>query len=159
MLLFDYFTYWKIYYLFLPVSNEFDTTLIDLSFVFLILEKTVRGMMYYRRALMLQSYLERRSLGGICFITYLISSIFYFRECSRYILTFYLESIVDAHSQTDLPTTQGFELSRESRAQADLKFTYVVSCQIYGQQKQKKLPEAADIALLLQRYSYCCFSS
>lgn len=119
----------------------------------------MRGMMYYRRALMLQSYLERRSLGGICFITYLISSIFYFRECSRYILTFYLESIVDAHSQTDLPTTQGFELSRESRAQADLKFTYVVSCQIYGQQKQKKLPEAADIALLLQRYSYCCFSS
>ncbi|KAM4115429.1 hypothetical protein ACJW30_04G149600 [Castanea mollissima] len=85
------------------------------------LARTVRGMMYYRRALMLQSYLEGRPL----------------RE--------------DAYSQTDLPTTQGFELSRESRAQADLKFTYVVSCQIYGQQKQKKLPEAADIALLLQR--------
>ncbi|KAK9995555.1 hypothetical protein SO802_020241 [Lithocarpus litseifolius] len=80
------------------------------------LARTVRGMMYYRRALMLQSYLEERSLG------------------------------VDAHS-----TTQGFELSPESRAQADLKFTYVVSCQIYGQQKQKKAPEAADIALLLQR--------
>ncbi|KAM3751890.1 hypothetical protein ACB098_04G145700 [Castanea mollissima] len=85
------------------------------------LARTVRGMMYYRRALMLQSYLEGRPL----------------RE--------------DAYSQTDLPATQGFELSRESRAQADLKFTYVVSCQIYGQQKQKKLPEAADIALLLQR--------
>ncbi|XP_075662216.1 callose synthase 10 [Castanea sativa] len=85
------------------------------------LARTVRGMMYYRRALMLQSYLEGRPLGE------------------------------DAYSQTDLPTTQGFELSRESRAQADLKFTYVVSCQIYGQQKQKKLPEAADIALLLQR--------
>lgn len=65
---------------------------------------------------------------------------------------------MDAYSQMNLPTTQGFELSRESRAQADLKFTYVVSCQIYGQQKQKKLPEAADIALLLQRYNYCCFS-
>ncbi|KAL4634267.1 hypothetical protein ACB092_04G187700 [Castanea dentata] len=85
------------------------------------LARTVRGMMYYRRALMLQSYLEGRPLGE------------------------------DAYSQTDLPTTQGFELSRGSRAQADLKFTYVVSCQIYGQQKQKKLPEAADIALLLQR--------
>ncbi|KAF3968702.1 hypothetical protein CMV_007439 [Castanea mollissima] len=85
------------------------------------LARTVRGMMYYRRALMLQSYLEGRPL----------------RE--------------DAYFQTDLPTTQGFELSRVSRAQADLKFTYVVSCQIYGQQKQKKLPEAADIALLLQR--------
>ena len=33
-----------------------------------------------------------------------------------------------------------------------LKFTYVVSCQIYGQTKQRKAPEAADIALLLQRY-------
>ena len=43
-------------------------------------------------------------------------------------------------------------MSRESRAQADLKFTYVISCQIYGQQKQQKAPEAADIALLLQRY-------
>ena len=118
----------------------------------------MRGMMYYRRALMLQSYLEGRSLEGICFIAFLISLIFYFRECLRYILTFYPESIVDAYSQTNLPTTQGFELSRESRAQADLKFTYVVSCQIYGQQKQKKLPEAADIALLLQRYSYCFFS-
>ncbi|KAK4568877.1 hypothetical protein RGQ29_004339 [Quercus rubra] len=85
------------------------------------LARTVRGMMYYRRALMLQSYLEGRSLE------------------------------VDAYSQTNLPTTQGFELSRESRAQADLKFTYVVSCQIYGQQKQKGLQEAADIALLLQR--------
>ncbi|XP_059644650.1 callose synthase 10 isoform X2 [Cornus florida] len=88
------------------------------------LARTVRGMMYYRRALMLQSYLEGRSLG--------VSS-------------------EDNYSQANFPTTQGFELSREARAQADLKFTYVVSCQIYGQQKQKKAVEAADIALLLQR--------
>lgn len=85
------------------------------------LARTVRGMMYYRRALMLQSYLERRSLG------------------------------VDDYSQTNFSTSQGFELSRGARAQADLKFTYVVSCQIYGQQKQRKAVEAADISLLLQR--------
>ncbi|KAH8486791.1 hypothetical protein H0E87_025699 [Populus deltoides] len=85
------------------------------------LARTVRGMMYYRRALMLQSYLERRSLG------------------------------VDDYSQTNVSTSQGFELSHEARAQADLKFTYVVSCQIYGQQKQRKAVEAADISLLLQR--------
>ncbi|XP_010545981.1 PREDICTED: callose synthase 10 isoform X2 [Tarenaya hassleriana] len=83
------------------------------------LARTVRGMMYYRRALMLQSFLERRGLG------------------------------VDDNSLTNSP--RGFELSLEARAQADLKFTYVVSCQIYGQQKQRKTPEAADIALLLQR--------
>ncbi|XP_022769983.1 callose synthase 10 isoform X3 [Durio zibethinus] len=85
------------------------------------LARTVRGMMYYRRALMLQSYLESRSLG------------------------------VDEYSQTESLTTEGFELSREARAQADIKFTYVVSCQIYGQQKQNKKAEAVDIALLLQR--------
>ncbi|KAJ4712497.1 Callose synthase [Melia azedarach] len=85
------------------------------------LARTVRGMMYYRRALMLQSYLERRPLA------------------------------VADYAQNTLPPTQGFELSHEARAQADLKFTYVVSCQIYGQQKQRKAPEAADIALLLQR--------
>lgn len=56
------------------------------------------------------------------------------------------------YSQGTFPTTEGFEQSREARAQADLKFTYVVSCQIYGQQKQRKAPEAADISLLLQRF-------
>lgn len=59
----------------------------------------------------------------------------------------------DITSQTSF-TSQGFELSREARAQADIKFTYVVSCQIYGQQKQRKAPEAADIALLLQRCAF-----
>ena len=60
--------------------------------------------------------------------------------------------IVDEYSQTNSLTTEGFEFSREARAQADIKFTYVVSCQIYGQQKQNKKAEAVDIALLLQRY-------
>jgi len=32
------------------------------------LARTVRGMMYYRRALMLQSYLEKRYLGGVCIV-------------------------------------------------------------------------------------------
>lgn len=67
-----------------------------------------------------------------------------------------LVSIVDNYSQNNFITSQDFESSREARAQADLKFTYVVSCQIYGQQKQRKAPEAADIALLLQRYQFVC---
>ncbi|KAJ3672614.1 hypothetical protein LUZ60_007335 [Juncus effusus] len=87
------------------------------------LARTVRGMMYYRRALILQSYLEKRSLSGV----------------------------EEGFSLADLINTQGFELNSEARAQADLKFTYVVSCQIYGQQKQKKAQEATDIALLMQR--------
>uniref|UniRef100_A0A0D3BA47 1,3-beta-glucan synthase n=1 Tax=Brassica oleracea var. oleracea TaxID=109376 RepID=A0A0D3BA47_BRAOL len=84
----------------------------------------VRGMMYYRKALMLQSYLERKAGrdGG--------------------------ESTLFGNNMTD---AEGFELSPEARAQADLKFTYVVTCQIYGRQKEDKKPEAVDIALLMQR--------
>ncbi|CAN4089723.1 unnamed protein product [Withania somnifera] len=83
------------------------------------LARTVRGMMYYRKALMLQSYLEQMITGGI--------------------------------TPNETADTQGFDLSPESRAQADLKFTYVVTCQIYGKQKEEQKPEAADIALLMQR--------
>ncbi|XP_072963967.1 callose synthase 9 [Typha angustifolia] len=87
------------------------------------LARTVRGMMYYRKALMLQSYLER------------ITS----------------EDPEAAFTGTTLTEIQGFDLSPEARAQADLKFSYVVTCQIYGKQKEERKPEAADIALLLQR--------
>ncbi|XP_043693425.1 callose synthase 9 [Telopea speciosissima] len=87
------------------------------------LARTVRGMMYYRKALMLQSYLERGSSGDV-------------------------EATLSSNDATD---TQGYELSPEARAQADLKFTYVVTCQIYGKQKEEQKPEATDIALLMQR--------
>lgn len=66
----------------------------------------------------------------------------------------------EAYSIGDLINTQGFELNIEARAQADLKFIYVISCQIYGQQKQNKASQATDIALLLQRWTEnaasCC---
>ncbi|OVA03159.1 Glycosyl transferase [Macleaya cordata] len=88
------------------------------------LARTVRGMMYYRKALMLQSYLERIAPGDV-------------------------EATLSGNDAVD---TQGFELSPEARAQADLKFTYVVTCQIYGKQKEEQKPEAADIALLMQRH-------
>lgn len=104
--------------------------------------------MYYRRALMLQSFLENRSLGGIWFCQFSTASLA--STCTGD-YSLYL-SFTGDYSQANFPTTEGFELSREARAQADIKFTYVISCQIYGQQKQRKAPEAADIALLLQRY-------
>lgn len=87
------------------------------------LARTVRGMMYYRKALMLQSYLER-----------------------------FTEDVEANHTGIDSTETKGFELSPEARAQADLKFTYVVTCQIYGKQKEEQKPEAADIALLMQQH-------
>ncbi|KAK7343239.1 hypothetical protein VNO77_11833 [Canavalia gladiata] len=87
------------------------------------LARTVRGMMYYRKALMLQTYLERTTSGD-------------------------LEAAIGYDEVAD---THGFDLSPEARAQADLKFTYVVTCQIYGKQKEEQKPEATDIALLMQR--------
>lgn len=58
----------------------------------------------------------------------------------------------------EVTDTRGFDLSPEARAQVDLKFTYVVTCQIYGKQKEEQKPEAADIALLMQRWvqQFCC---
>ncbi|KAJ7957439.1 Callose synthase-like protein [Quillaja saponaria] len=87
------------------------------------LARTVRGMMYYRKALMLQTYLEQTTSRD-------------------------LEAAIGSNEVTD---TCRFELSPEARAQSDLKFTYVVTCQIYGKQKEEQKPEAADIALLMQR--------
>jgi len=86
------------------------------------LARTVRGMMYYRKALMLQTYLERM----------------------------HSEDLESAFDMAGLADTH-FEYSPEARAQVDLKFTYVVTCQIYGVQKGEGKPEAADIALLMQR--------
>eukprot|EP00252_Welwitschia_mirabilis_P007366 TRINITY_DN18640_c0_g1_i2.p1 TRINITY_DN18640_c0_g1~~TRINITY_DN18640_c0_g1_i2.p1 ORF type:complete len:1915 (+),score=322.94 TRINITY_DN18640_c0_g1_i2:50-5794(+) len=87
------------------------------------LARTVRGMMYYRKALMLQSYMERQFYGDI----------------------------EDGYSADGMSNAAGYEISREAKAFADMKFTYVVTCQIYGQQKQQNKAEAADISLLMQR--------
>lgn len=42
-------------------------------------------------------------------------------------------------------------MERSARAQAELKFTYVVTCQIYGDQKKKGQVQAADILYLMQQ--------
>lgn len=67
-------------------------------------------------------------------------------------MIFFFFFFVSEHRIVPLTETQGFELSPEARAQADLKFTYVVTCQIYGKQREERKPQAADIALLMQRY-------
>ncbi|XP_043687669.1 callose synthase 7-like [Telopea speciosissima] len=76
------------------------------------LSRTVRGMMYYRQALELQCFLDKAEDPAI----------------------FGGYRTVDHREQTALAT--------HSEAVADMKFTYVVSCQIYGQ--QKKSSEARD---------------
>ena len=50
------------------------------------------------------------------------------------------------------PGTLDFEKSKLAKAYADLKFVYVITCQIYGQQKAKLDPKAVDILHLLKEY-------
>ncbi|KAK6918011.1 1,3-beta-glucan synthase subunit FKS1-like, domain-1 [Dillenia turbinata] len=74
------------------------------------LSRTVRGMMYYRQALELQCFLE---LAGD-------------------------RAILEGYRTIDYEDHKAFK--ERSQALADLKFTYVVSCQVYGAQKKSGDP-------------------
>jgi callose synthase len=92
------------------------------------LARTVRGMMYYKKALELQAKLEGAT-----------------------------SSVVDLEQGSHQPSSSDSQATDilDARAQAELKFLYVVSAQIYGEQQQgAKGPEgrekAADISYLMK---------
>ncbi|XP_042501698.1 putative callose synthase 6 isoform X2 [Macadamia integrifolia] len=76
------------------------------------LSRTVRGMMYYRQALVLQSFLD---MAGD-------------------------HEIFGGYRAVDLNNREERALAANSQAVVNMKFTYVVSCQIYGQQKKSSDP-------------------
>ncbi|KAM6549791.1 hypothetical protein CsatB_021467 [Cannabis sativa] len=76
------------------------------------LYRTVRGMMYYRKALELQCFLE---LAGD-------------------------NAIFSGYRTLELSEKDQKTFSDRAQALADLKFTYVVSCQLYGVQKKSNDP-------------------
>ncbi|KAG5520395.1 hypothetical protein RHGRI_033092 [Rhododendron griersonianum] len=76
------------------------------------LSRTVRGMMYYRQALELQSFLDYAG-----------------------------DTILSGYRTIDKNSTLHKNVREHARALADLKFTYVVSCQIYGAQKASSDPK------------------
>ncbi|CAN6446403.1 unnamed protein product [Victoria cruziana] len=88
------------------------------------LSRTVRGMMYYKEALKLQAFLDMADEEEIC---------------KGY------ESVQrnrDAHHR----------LLAQLEGVADMKFTYVVSCQNFGAQKSSGDPRARDIVNLMIKY-------
>ncbi|CAA0808476.1 Putative callose synthase 8 [Striga hermonthica] len=85
------------------------------------LSRTVRGMMYYRKALKLQAFLDMAEDDDIL------------QNCDA----------IDRANDT---------LSAQLDALVDMKFTHVVSCQIYGSQKTSGDPQAQDILELMIRY-------
>ncbi|XP_072994078.1 callose synthase 7-like [Typha latifolia] len=98
------------------LKEKMDTVRQWVSYRGQTLSRTVRGMMYYRQALELQCFLDTAEdpaiLGG-------------YRTISPE---------KDYHDQ--------MAYAARSNAIADIKFTYVVSCQVYG--IQKKSPEVRD---------------
>ncbi|XP_044492821.1 callose synthase 7-like [Mangifera indica] len=91
------------------VSEEMEELSQWVSYRGQTLSRTVRGMMYYKRALELQCFLE---VAG--------------------------ESEIPSGYQTF--ESSGDEVKAFAEALADMKFTYVVSCQVYGAQKKSDDP-------------------
>lgn len=90
------------------------------------LTKTVRGMMYYRKALELQAFLDMAKDDDL------------------------MRGYKAAESKSvHLGETS---LMVQCQAVADLKFTYVVSCQQYGHDKRSGEARAKDILTLMRTY-------
>ncbi|GAB4835146.1 Callose synthase 3 [Ancistrocladus abbreviatus] len=92
------------------------------------LTRTVRGMMYYRKALELQAFLDMAK--------------------DEVLMEGYkaIELNAEDHSQGER------SLGAQCQAVADMKFTYVVSCQQYGIQKRSADQRAQDILRLMTTY-------
>ncbi|XP_022896502.1 callose synthase 1-like [Olea europaea var. sylvestris] len=91
------------------------------------LTKTVRGMMYYRQALELQAFLDMAKW----------------------------EDLMKGYKAAELNTEEDRNersLMAQCQAVADMKFTYVVSCQQYGIQKRSGDYRATDILRLMTKY-------
>lgn len=92
------------------------------------LTRTVRGMMYYRKALELQAFLDMAKV----------------------------EDLKKGYKAAELNSEEHSKSERslwsQCQAVADMKFTYVVSCQQYGIDKRAGDPRAKDILRLMTTY-------
>ncbi|XP_010265915.1 PREDICTED: callose synthase 3 [Nelumbo nucifera] len=89
------------------------------------LTRTVRGMMYYRKALELQAFLDMAKDDDL------------------------LQGYKAAELNTDEHSKDERSLFAQCQAVADMKFTYVVSCQQYGIHKRSGDARAQDILRLM----------
>ncbi|KAB1209645.1 Callose synthase 7, partial [Morella rubra] len=97
-----------------PLEEKMELTRQWVSYRGQTLSRTVRGMMYYRRALELQCFLE---FGGD-------------------------NAVLGGFRNLDESSGESKAFLDHAHALADLKFTYVVSCQVYG--SQRKSDDARD---------------
>ncbi|KAL6975836.1 Callose synthase 12 [Sarracenia purpurea var. burkii] len=111
------------------------------------LSRTVRGMMYYYRALKMLAFLDSASEMDI-------------REGSRELASMRQSGgSIDGFNSERSPSTRSLSRADSSVSllfkgheygTALMKYTYVVACQIYGTQKAKKDPHAEEILYLMK---------
>ncbi|XP_031373248.1 callose synthase 2-like [Punica granatum] len=92
------------------------------------LTKTVRGMMYYRKALELQAFLDMAKDDDL------------------------MKGYKAAELSSEEHSKSERSLWAQCQAVADMKYTYVVSCQQYGIHKRAGDPRAKDILKLMTTY-------
>jgi len=93
------------------------------------LARTVRGMMYYKKALNLEAFLDMAKR----------------------------EDLMEGYKAAESVNDEQWKIHQRSlfaqcEAVADMKFTYVVSCQQYGNDKRAALANAQDILQLMRNY-------
>ncbi|KAI4333962.1 hypothetical protein L6164_018708 [Bauhinia variegata] len=109
------------------------------------LTRTVRGMMYYYRALKMLAFLDSASEMDI-------------REGSRELGSMRRESLDGFDSEKSLASKSlgranssvSMLFKGHEYGTALMKFTYVVACQIYGTQKARKDPHAEEILYMMK---------
>mgnify|MGYP002775834361 CR=1 FL=1 len=123
---------------FCPFSSNLEWCLTSLVYFHFHFSWSVRGMMYYRRALLLQSFVENSGIKREMWLALWFLCILYF--------IFFFGTENRTHN------SRSFEKSDISRAYADMKFVYLITCQIFGQQKENQDKKADDILYLLKEY-------
>lgn len=110
------------------------------------LSRTVRGMMYYYRALKMLAFLDSASEMDI-------------REGTRELTSMRRSESINVQNSERTPSSRSLSRADSSVSTlfkgheygtALMKFTYVVACQIYGAQKAKKDPHAEEILYLMK---------
>ncbi|MBA0602338.1 hypothetical protein Gorai_002523, partial [Gossypium raimondii] len=108
------------------------------------LSRTVRGMMYYFRALKLLAFLDSASEMDI-------------KEGVRELGSMGRDVGLDSLNPERSPSPRslsrastGFLFKGHEQVTSSMKYTYVIACQIYGAQKAKKDPRAEEILYLMK---------
>ena len=109
--------------------------------------------MYYRRALKLQAFLDMASESGK--LVKIPGGAFFqcLQKNATDLCSVFLAEILEGYKAVADPAEEEKKsqrsLSSQLEAVADMKFTYVATCQIYGNQKQSGDRRATDILNLM----------